>query len=394
MLFDLLPKRNEIDGAWDYIVKNLYNSKTRLLYDHAVESEEEFASADECARSWPNACGYGTNMDDCMINGGTMLAACVSRYEHEPSDKLADFTRSIAEGLLLCAEVAKDPGFIPRGITPRDCKSHYIDSSRDQYTMFVYGLHRYLNSDICTSAHKKRISDALVAVARRAEKNVTAENGYDMLREDGGKTLNTVLWGPELGNHEMCRLPMIYIAAYEASGDKHWLGLYRSLRTEAVIRSLPMSGYGQLYTMQQMQCSLRVCYELETDADFKARYEDIMTEVADYCNNKVALLEKKLPETINYNDSGLSFRERKMLRQERYSDLEFLTPEYPDSEVFWLLQDAAIVLIVTSLCPGYEQREESLKFFTKAFGKINLKTYARALPIHYMDAYFGLKKEG
>ena len=47
--------------------------------------------------------------------------------------------------------------------------------------------------------------------------------------------------------------------------------------------------------MQQMQCSLRVCYELETDADFKARYEDIMTEVADYCNNKVVLLENKLP---------------------------------------------------------------------------------------------------
>lgn len=51
MLFDLLPKRNEIDGAWDYIVKNLYNSKTCLLYDHAVESEEKFASADERLRS-------------------------------------------------------------------------------------------------------------------------------------------------------------------------------------------------------------------------------------------------------------------------------------------------------------------------------------------------------
>ena len=83
-----------------------------------------------------------------------------------------------------------------------------------------------------------------------------------MLQEDGSPSLVTKLWGESLGNHEVMRLPMIYMFAYEISGDSHWLGKYEGIIDEALDRSLPMARYWHLYALQQMQVSTLLCYEL------------------------------------------------------------------------------------------------------------------------------------
>lgn len=161
--------------------------------------------------------------------------------------------------------------------------SHYINSSIDQYTLFIFGAHRYINSDICTNEEKKNLSRILEGFAKRAEKNVTKENCYDMLRDDCGKSLSTTFWGENLGNHEYLRLPMIYLAAWEASGNECWLEAYRKIRSEAYEKSLPMGSYWHLYTLQQMQVSVRLCY----DADPDKRLTKEAEELFEYAYNKI-----------------------------------------------------------------------------------------------------------
>jgi hypothetical protein len=51
-------------------------------------------------------------------------------------------------------------------------------------------MHRYLNSPLCDESERKEIARAAVAIARRAERNVTEENGYDMLTEDSAEVNN------------------------------------------------------------------------------------------------------------------------------------------------------------------------------------------------------------
>lgn len=390
MYKDRLPDIEDINAAWDYIETRLYNPITHLLYDRTISNINDFPTAEECRRSWPNPCGYGTNMDDCMINAGTMLSACVGRYEAFGEDSVFKFADNIVEGMIGCANAAHTEGFLPRGVSPVDGKSHYIDSSRDQYTMFLYGAHRYLNSELCTEDKRKRLADIIVKIAKRAEKNVVPETGFDLLRDDGGKSLNNIMWGPSLGSHEMCRLPMIYITAWEYSGDLHWLELYKNIREEAITRSLPLRGYGQLYTMQQMQASLRVCYDLDPDVQWREKYLPVMKSVADYVTNKVKLLRSRLPGRNDYSTSYIPFRELPLKKQDIKSEFEFMTPEHSDSETFWLLQDAAIVLIVSKMMPNYIITDEALEFYREAFSKIDISSFTRALPIHFTDAYFSV----
>lgn len=390
MYNDKLPCFDEINKAWEYIETKLYNPITNLLYDRTITDINDFPTAEECQRSWPNPCGYGTNMDDCMINAGTMLSACVGRYDAFKEEHIYDFANRIVEGMIGCGKAAETEGFLPRGISPIDKKSHYIDSSRDQYTMFLYGAHRYINSPLCEDVNKRGLAEIIVGMAKRAEKNVVPETGFDLLRDDEGKTLNNVMWGPDLGNHEMCRLPMIYITAWEYSGDAHWLDLYKGIREEAITRSLPMKGYGQLYTMQQMQASLKVCYDLEPEKEWREKYLPVMKAVAEYVTNKVKILMPKLSGRDDYSSPYIPFRELPLKKQDRGPEFEFLIPEHSDSETFWLLQDAAIVLIVSKMMPDYIITDEALEFYRESFAKIDINKFTRALPIHFMDAYFSV----
>ncbi|MEI3005224.1 MAG: hypothetical protein V8T87_11475 [Victivallales bacterium] len=46
--------------------------------------------------------------------------------------------------MIRCGTVHGQDGFIARGISPHDGKSCYSNSSRDQFTLAVYGMWRFL----------------------------------------------------------------------------------------------------------------------------------------------------------------------------------------------------------------------------------------------------------
>lgn len=384
----------KISMAWSYIVNNVYNPNTKLIYDHKHARDlSHFPTPEEVEMAYPNSCGYSVGMEDGMINGGTMIDACLCRYEKDGDEAALNLAHDLLSGMLNCVECARTEGFVPRGVTPYDGKTCYVDSSRDQYTMFAFGVHRMFKGGYCTEEEKSRIKNALVSVAKRAEKNVVPQTDYDMLRDDGGKTLVNIMWGDTLGNHEYLRLPMIYALAWEVSGDNHWLQMYKCYREEAYEKSLEMAEYWHLYALQQMQVSILVCMESETDEVWKERYLLLMNMVADYVVGLTGKVKADIDAHTNYNEKHIPFRQVHMAESQRIKELGLpcLTPEYEDSEEFFLLQDAANIIIVNSLVPGRNTPEDAKNLYWKAFDKIDFELHERVVPVHFLEGYYRMK---
>lgn len=378
-----------INKAWDYITKRLLHEKTNLIYDHILR-DEDFPSPEETKNSYPNPCGYGTDMEDSMISAATMLDACLLRYEKKKDSNSAEIAHRLVDGMIKCAGSAYTEGFLPRSVTPLDGESHYINSSIDQYTLFIFGAHRYINSPLCTSEEKNSLTRILEGFAKRAEANMTAENNFDMLRDDGRKSHVTTMWGESLGNHEYLRLPMIYLAAWEAGKNGHWLDMYREIRDKAYERSLPMTEYWHLYTLQQMQASVRLCYDADPDSGWREKYGYLLNVVADYALGMASEISKELSGRKDANLPARCFREREMTESTHLKKLGLyaLSPVHEDADTFFLMQDAANIAVAAGLSPGKKLSDEAAKLFKDAFNMIDFDKHTRALPLHFLQGYY------
>jgi hypothetical protein len=199
------------------------------------------------------------------------------------------------------------------------------------------------------------------------------------------------MWGDTLGNHEYMRLPMLYLLAHESSGDTHWLEKYREIREEAYQKSLPMHKYWALYTLQQMQASIRVCYDIEPDEEWRARYLFLMNEVADYAEGIVPRVRKRMDSYQNYNAPQPSFRKMEAKPAERFIKLGYkgaVSTSRPDFSEFFALQDCAQISIITKLVPNRYTCNSALELLFDAFCKIDLSRHERNLPLFFIDAYY------
>ncbi len=387
---DGMKTAEKINLCMSYIEKKLISGKTDLIYDHIVcGNEGSFPTENECRESYPNPEGYGTGMEDCMISGATMLDGLITMYERTESSDAARLASRIANGMLKSAESAESLGFIPRGVIPSDGKSHYIDSSIDQYTLFVFGMHRYFNSVLCTRDDKTRIKNIAAALAERASKNVTKKNNYDILRDDGGTTLCGRFWNNNT-NHEKMRLPMIYAFAWETNKDSKFLKKYEEKIYEAIEKSLPMTSYWHLYAIHQMQVSLKVCYDIETDSKRKAALLNIMCKAAEYTADVSDNVRAQLKDAFKYNLPQISFRNCEMKHDGRFSAMNVpndLIPIRADNPDYWTLQDAAIVSIVCGLVPDTEIPRKALELLNEGFDKIDFKIHQRSLPVQFFAAF-------
>lgn len=381
-----------VDAAWHFVCTRLFFPATDLIYDHVTDDPSYFPTREEAMASFPNPCGYGTGMEDSMINAGSMLLACVNRYRRERCEEALQMAHRLVNGVYKCWSSARSHGFLPRSVTPSDGVSHYVDSSRDQYTLCVYGLHVYLKSGMATPFERERICRILVSFAERAEQNVTPENNYDMLREDGLPTVCTVMWGETLGNHEFLRLPMIYLAAWSVSCDARWMERYLEICDEAIARSLPMAGrYWHLYTLQQMQMSARLCYDLDPDEKRRMRYRNVMHAVADYAIGQVEAVRGKLMARDDYNAPFLSFHQTALAPRPRAvaGGCPNFSPVREEADSFFILQDAFDLQNVIALCPDRVQTEASVELFCEAVKRIDFERHVTSAPVQLLEAYYG-----
>lgn len=404
----------KIQKGWNFVFQKLYYPKTHMIYDVVFREFIEdaidiFPTSEEISRSIPNPCGWGTGMEDSTLSLCTMLEAIVNRYKATGDGEMKKYFDMICEGLIINGTVAPEKGFIARCVSPADGKSIYMDSSRDQYTHWIYAGHIILECPLADEAQKQIIRQVLVDIARKAERDVKEENGGYMLRLDGGRGFVSRMLSPELGPHELHRLPMMYAAAYEASGDIHWLDKYHEIREELLTRAEKeftvdwcygiAESFGYVYGTYQAQYSFRVLYDIENDEVYKKRYLNLMNIAV---QGSVVYIDRSYEKRESYNRERPFYTPWRKCMAKLNGVLDGYAYYVPDPvygdktaaeevEVQKHLRNAGETLIIMNLCPDYtvsDAVKEKISEIIEAANFDDMKSY---WPIAFCGAWWGMK---
>ncbi|TWT99044.1 hypothetical protein [Neorhodopirellula pilleata] len=259
-----------IERLWQVTWSRFYSPRTHLVYDYlsSYESGRELnhlPTAAEVQNQDPNECGYGTGMEDCMISAGVMLSLIVDRHAVTQEEWLRERAKQVFKGVQLCATAHGVPGFLARGVCDEDLKSVYPNSSRDQYTHAIHGLWHYFHSPLCDPATRQEIRQLMSAVADRMRAKVIAANDYDSLRLDGTRDTRGISRMWNVAGHEAARLPMIYAATWDVTGDRKYYDWYQEYVKPAIEQSCTVEENQPTYAFLQMQASLEVLLRLEKE---------------------------------------------------------------------------------------------------------------------------------
>lgn len=285
--------KSQMDQAWAVTWDRFFQDDVQTFADYlsSYEPGQELAhlpTAEEVQRQYPNPCGYSTGMEDGMILGGAMLSILADRYEVTNEETLREKAKQVFRGLHRCATVHGVPGFLARNVCCEDRKSIYINSSRDQYTHGVHGLWKYYRSPLSDETTRSEIREVLAAVADRMIEFVTPENDFDFCRADGKRCPLGIcrMWNVQA--HEAARLPMIYAATWDVTQDEKYRQLWRHYVADAVKQSANPDKNTPAYAILQMQCSLELLNELETDPKLETSIQAVMRHLASIAEERSA----------------------------------------------------------------------------------------------------------
>lgn len=269
----------KVEEAWRESWERFYDERTHLFYDRVCSYDPKqrlaaLPTPEEISRQYPNRSGWGTGMEDCAISGGVMLSMICDRFDVTGDAALRQSAQKAFAGMTLLGTLGSSEGFVIRGVCPADRRSHYCESSRDQYTWYVYGLWRYYHSPLSGPVEKATMRKIITAICARMERNVVAKNDYHIGRDDGTfDGLVDKMW--HVDAHEAARLPMIYAIGADMTGESRWRDLARRFSPEAATQSKGDSTK-ILYAMLQQQISLEALYQLEESAERKQQWLEAM----------------------------------------------------------------------------------------------------------------------
>lgn len=269
--------------AWRASRERFYDERTHLFYDYVCSYDPNqrlarLPTPEEIGRQYPNRNGWGTGMEDCAISGGLMLSMICDRFAATGDAGLRPFAGKVFAGMVLLRSLSPSEGFVIRGVCPTDGRSHYCESSRDQYTWYAYGLWRYYHSPLSRPAEQSTMRRIIASICTRLERNVVAANDYHIGREDGSfDGIVDKMW--ENAAHEVARLPMIYAIGADLTGESRWRDLARRFSPEAAMKSRGASTKIP-YALLQQQVSLEALYELEKSPELKRQWLEAMRLVA------------------------------------------------------------------------------------------------------------------
>ena len=345
-----------IHKALSFIYNRFYCKDTKLIYDFLIDDGNAFhhlPSPEEINRQYPNPCGWGVGMEDSVLNGGSLIDALVGHYEVTKDEWAKDFARELFEGMRLCATVSNNKGFIARSVSPIDKASYYINSSRDQYTHFVYAAVRLFDSAIADGNMREKIRKILVTVAEKCLRDVTEENGFELLRADNKAGMVCKMWG-KINPHEYLRLPLFYLAAYHVSGDEKWKLNADKYRFEALEKTkLFDPARHNTYVLLQLQYSLRMVCDLSEEEDFKLKCRNMMQKLSQYGQESLPFAVERLREI-----GDLDFRYKKWNECDFFDcgecgGYKYLNPaqsELPENTSFYPLRKVGELVSLIALC--------------------------------------------
>ena len=395
-----------IEKAYSAFKKGYYSEITNQFYDFRTSSDinqtlRDLPTLEEVKRQWPNFVGWGTGMEDNNITESYILVSAIEEYRLNKKEGILKDIHNFVKGLLLNAEVSSQTGFLVRNVHPMDCKTHYMNSSRDQYTYWIFAMSYFLHSELSTEDERKRIKDALVRFAIKAEKDVTPENNYCLTKEDGTPAVASCMLVDVLPA-EALRLCMIYIAAYMASNDKRWLDLYLKYREECLSLSetIDVSVFKeQIIAPMQMMVSMRYIYELEKDEKYRKRYLALMKKVSDEIMEHVNNAYKNI-DKFNFFNKDIHylkpFKENECVNVGRLWEYGYdLYCYYVVNSTYHGLQVCPRViaegLMIQALCPERDIPQQQLDIFFYTLKNIKLNDAAFYYPSYYIACYWAIR---
>lgn len=396
------------EQLWDFIWDSFFFDKTNLIYDFRIHNGKNGCTDDlptpyEVSKSFPNPSGYGTGMEDSVLNGGAFLEAVIAKYEVTHDESLRKQCQKLVKGLLLCSSVSCEKGFVARSVLPTDCKSYYINSSRDQYTHWIYGLYRAYFSDLCTDELRSEIKLRMKEVASKFERDIIPQNNYTIIRADGTLSETNQMWGKEILPHEALRLPMFYLAAYKVTGEQKWYELYRKYVYDAIEISKRLKpGACAAYAYLQMQYSQRLIYEADDDIAVKNIMKELMYMTFD-CVKDVAPNHAKGQPAPEYAKKlcakNTPWRTRKLTYtyEEPKNGYFWCNPGLdPDfkNEAFYPIREVGECLIVAALCPDRLPDNDQIDALKNMILAVDPQNHYSSAPLLMLDAYWLIRKLG
>ncbi|MCR5263748.1 MAG: hypothetical protein K6D94_07740, partial [Clostridiales bacterium] len=374
---------------FDFIAENPDPSKP-------ADSVSHLPSPELIQKQIPNPGGFGTGMEDCALNAGTMMDTVISRYMATGDESMREYAAAIYKGMELLTDVCGTPGFVARGVSPADMKSHYYNSSRDQFTHWVWGAYIYYFSGLPGKAEKESLREHIARLCSMCEKRCVEENDWDMLRDDGGPALVSKMWG-DVDTHEIGRLPMFYAAAWKMTGDTHWLDLYRGMRERAYEGTLPFTPDGHpVYATQQLQYSLCLLYDAEDEPEWKERYLAIIRRIAALFEAKVVPMTEVLMRPERLADLSL-----KMERWDKVpaawrgylGGYPYYCPWRPEPvyKAFYPLLDIGECAATAALCPGYIISEDAAGCIDRLERAVDYDSHSTYAPMAVLNAGWRIK---
>lgn len=369
---EALNRMKSLYQAWDAAFSRFFCPETELFYEFIPEGEpsawSHVPSVDDIRKNVPNPCGWGTGMEDSTLNGGSALDAVICAYEITEDPNLKPLADKLFRGLLRCA---LPQGFLARSVSPKDGNTHYVESSRDQYTHWVFAALRFYDSPLCDTKQKEEIKRVLTEIAVRCERNTDENGDCDLRREDGSIGKVGKLWG-NVSVHEWFRLPMFYLAAYHVTKDPHWKERYLQYRDEAFSNSLaPIPERYKCYAILQMQYSLRAAYACEEDPIFKEKLRTRMYALAEIGERKALASAEQFRNGAYLDTLYYPFRKWDLtepLYREDFNGYRYENPaqsERKENAAFYPLRSVGEGACITALCPDYPISEnlfEALRF--------------------------------
>lgn len=298
--------RAACDAGWAKAMTTWY-PKTALVYECKPEQVRKSTDCINNLFHWYKGSpdGYGAGMGDCALICGTALSGLCDKWGATKDAETKADAAKVARGVLNLAKLHGIKGFVARGICADDGKSICSLSSRDQYTHWVHGLWRYVTSDMADPALVAEFKTLIAEVAAFMERKITPENEWNFGLADGSKDPRGIctMWGPDVWPHEAARLPMIYAAAFMATGDRHWRDVYEKYIDEAIERTLKIKtmpphqieGRMPCYSLFQANTSFEPILAYEKNPARVAKIKDAMAAFAKLAHDRAATANPTKP---------------------------------------------------------------------------------------------------
>lgn len=269
-------------AGWKKVLATTYSPKTKLIYTCPPEKVNKAKDFPGGLMRWTPERAYGYGLEDCAIIGGVALSMLVDWQAVTGDLSMQAEAEELAAGVASLATAHGYRGFVARGLCVEDGKSICALTSRDQVTHFIHGLWRYYHSPLASEKSKATISGVFREVADRMHRLVTPENDYNFLQADGQPDPRGICKMRKVYPHEAARLPMVYAAAWDVTGDELYKTYYEECADEGLECTLELPKVSAekvralmpSYTLLQMQSSLELLAAV--DAKRRARYLEAM----------------------------------------------------------------------------------------------------------------------